>query len=262
MKPTAGSCSLGQLENEYVQEGRDRDLPLERLHFSIKPRFNERFWHQSKYLFALADHRNDYLNTFFTRDVAPYRIYRKYDLFNLQFGFLHHTQMDVNNQTHKVNRVKMLHLIHNYIFVQHHFHRTNPIIHLNSRLQYANTKLTSPYYMNYGYIIQPNYCVGTLRNFNPIKNCFLCSPLYAETNRPILVPIENLQCVEGGATKCMYEHTFNLLYRDWMTSNVDNPEPSAEEKQILNHLLGLQPHCNVELFPVPLQPAWHEIKSS
>ena len=47
LKPTASSCSLEQLENEYVQEGRDKDLPLECLHFPINSRFTERFWHLS-----------------------------------------------------------------------------------------------------------------------------------------------------------------------------------------------------------------------
>ena len=120
---------------------------------------------------------------------------------------------------------------------------------MNSRLQYANTKLTSNYYMNYSCIIQANYCEGTLHNFDPIRNYFLFSPLYAKTNRPIFVPIEYLQCVEEGATKCMYGNTFNLLYRDWTTDKLDNREPSAEETQILNLLLALQPHCNVDLFP-------------
>ena len=82
-------------------------------------------------------------------------------------------QMDVNNQTQKVIRTKMLHTIHNYLFVQHRFHRTNPLVHMNSRLQYANAELTSPYYMNYSYIIDSNYCEGTLRNFVPIMNFFL-----------------------------------------------------------------------------------------
>ena len=67
----------------------------------------------------------------------------------------------------------MLHTIHNYLFNQHHFHRTNPLIHMNSRLQYANTKLISHYYIIYDYTIQPNYCEGTLCNFNPIKKFFL-----------------------------------------------------------------------------------------
>ena len=156
----------------------------------------------------------------------------------------------------------MSHTVHNYLCVQHHFHRTNPILHMNSRLQYVNTKLTSPYYMNFSYIIQPNYCEGTLRNFDPMDNYILFSPLYEKTNHPILVQIEYLQCVEGGATKCIHGHTFNLVYRDWMTSKLDNREPSAEETHILNHLLALQPQCNVNLFPVPLQLAWHGIEKS
>ena len=252
LKPTASSCSLGQLENKYVQEGRHKDLVLECLHFPINLRLTERFWHLSKYFFALADHPNGYLNTFFTRDTAPYKIYAKYDPFYLQFGFLHPTQMDVNNTTHKVNRVKMLHTMHNYLFVQHQFHNTNPIIHMNSRLQYANTKLASPYYMNYSYIIKPNFCKGALRNFDPIKNYFIFSPLYSKTNRPILVPIEYLQCIEGGATKCTYGHTFNLLYRDWMADKLENRLPSPEEIQIFNHLLALQLHCKADLYPPAL----------
>ena len=115
--------------------------------------------------------------------------------------------------------------------------------------------------MNYSYITQPPYCKGTPRNFDPIKNYFLFSPLYAKTNRPILVPIAYHQCVEGGATKCMYGHSSNLLYRDWMTDKLDNREPSVEETQMHNHLLALQLHCNVDLFPVSLQLAWHVIRS-
>ena len=99
LKPTASSCSLGQLENKYVQEGRDKDLPLECLHFPLNPRITERFRHLSKYFFALGDRPNDYLNAFFARDTAPYKIYTKYDPFYLQFGFLHPTQMDVKNTT-------------------------------------------------------------------------------------------------------------------------------------------------------------------
>ena len=113
LKPTASSCPLGQLVNEYVHEGRDRDLPLECGHFPINPRFTERFWHLSKYFSALADRPNDYLNTFFTHVKAPYKIYAKYDPFYLQFSFPRPIQMDVNNTNHKVDRVKMLHTMHN-----------------------------------------------------------------------------------------------------------------------------------------------------
>ena len=143
----------------------------------------------------------------------------------------------------------MLNTLHNYLFVQHHFQHTNPLIHMNSRLQYANTKLSSPYYMNYSYIIQPIYCEGTLRNFDPIKNYFIFSPLYTKTNRPILVPIEFLQCVEGVATKSTYGHTFNLLYSDLMVDKLENRQPPQEEQKIFNQPLALQPHCNTDLYP-------------
>ena len=148
----------------------------------------------------------------------------------------------------------MLHTIHFYLFVQHHFHQTNQLIQINSPLQYANTKLTSPYYMKYIYIIQPIYCEDTLLNFDLIKKYLLFLPLYLKNNRPILVPLEYLLCVEGGATKCMYGNTFNLLHRDWIVDKLYFREPSAEETQILNQFLALQPHCNVNLFPRALAP--------
>ena len=192
----------------------------------------------SKYFFALAFRQNDYLNTMFKRDIAPYRIYQKYDSFYLQFCFWHPTQIGVINQTHKVNRTKMLHNIHNYPFVQHHLHRTNPLIHIISRLQYVNTILTSPYYHNYNCIINPNYCKGTIQNFEPIKNYFLFLQLSVKTHLLILDPIEYLRCVEGGATKRMYEHNFKHFYRDRIVDKLANHEPSAEESQILSNLLA------------------------
>ena len=120
---------------------------------------------------------------------------------------------------------------------------------MNSRLQYANTKLTSPYYMNYSYTIHSDFSEGTLRNFDPIKNYYIFSPLYSKTNRPILVPIEYLRCVEGGAIKVTHGYSFNLLYRDWMNDKLTSHQPSPEEAEILHHLLAMQSHCNADIYP-------------
>ena len=103
--------------------------------------------------------------------------------------------------------------------------------------------------MNYSYLINSTYCESTLRKFDLIKSYFLFSPLYAKTQRPIVVPIEYLLCVEEGARKCMHGHTFNLLYRDLMVDKLTNREPTPEETQILNYLLALQRHCNIDLYP-------------
>ena len=81
----------------------------------------------------------------------------------------------------------MLHTINNYLFVQHHFHRTIILVHNNSHLQYFNSKLTSPKHVNYSYIINSTHCEGTLHNFNPIKNYFFFLPLYAKTHKPKFV---------------------------------------------------------------------------
>ena len=70
-----------------------------------------------------------------------------------------------------------------------------------------------------------------------------------QTRIDCIVMIEYMQCVEWGATKCAYGHTFNLLYSDWMVNKLDNREPSQEEKQTFNHFLRLQPHCNGDLYP-------------
>ena len=81
------SCILGQQKIEYVEAGRQNNLPIECLDFPISPHFTVQFWHLSKYFIAFADLQNNYLNTLFTRDIAPYRIYQKYDPCCLQLGF-------------------------------------------------------------------------------------------------------------------------------------------------------------------------------
>ena len=112
--------------------------------------------------------------------------------------------MDVNNQTQKMNRTKMIHTIDNYLFVQHYFHHASPLMHINLRLTYVNKKIISPYYLNYRYVIDPSYCEGMLRSFDPIKNYYLFIPLFARTHRPIFISIAYLQCIEEYSTKCMY----------------------------------------------------------
>ena len=89
--------------------------------------------------------------------------------------------------------------------------------------------------MRYSYILNCAYCEGTLRNFDPIENYFLFSPPRAKTQRPLLVPLEYLHCVEGTATKCMYGHTFVLLNRDWMVDTLSNCEPTPGIAARLQH---------------------------
>ena len=171
------------MENDYMNEGRNINLKNK----NLKNLKNKNLKNEGR---NKNDRQYNYLKTVFTRDTTLYRVYEKYDPFYLQF-FLIFTQMDLNNQSHKFNCSKMLHAIHNYLSVQDPFHITNPLKQNNSRLQYVNTKIRFPYYLNYSYII-------------------------------------DLLCVEGGFTKCMYGHSFNLLYRFWIEDESVIKEPSQE----------------------------------
>ena len=72
-------------------------------------------------------------------------------------------------------------------------------------------------------------------------------PLYAATHRANLVPIEYWRCIEGGAAKCIYGHSFNHLPGDWLDVQLTNWEQSQKEKRIMKDLLAMQPQCSAEL---------------
>ena len=116
--------------------------------------------------------------------------------------------------------------------------------------------------MNYSYIIQANYCEGTLRNFDPIKNYFLFSPLYAKTNCTVLVLIEYLKCVEGGSTKCAYGHTLNLLYRTgWPISSTIGSFHKNKHRSSIT-ILRYNHTVTLICILVTLLLFWHVIRNS
>ena len=67
---------------------------------------------------------------------------------------------------------------------------------------HINNQLTSPYFLNYGYKLKWDYTIGTLRNFDPIKNYYIFQPKEAP-ERPPIVPIEALE-------PCEDYHTYHL----------------------------------------------------
>ena len=69
IKPKMSSRSLGQLENEHLEEGRTFPSSVVVPH---QPAFHRTLLQTFKFFFALAHHRNGYLNTIFTRNRTPY----------------------------------------------------------------------------------------------------------------------------------------------------------------------------------------------
>ena len=67
---------------------------------------------------------------------------------------------------------------------------------------HINDQLTSPYFLTYGYRLKCEYTLGTLRNFDPIKNYYIFHPKEA-SERPLIVPLEALE-------PCEEYHTYHL----------------------------------------------------
>ena len=78
----------------------------------------------------------------------------------------------------------MLHTTHNYLFVQHHFHRIKPLAHMNSRLRKTKTKITSPYYLNYNFIKKNHLLRGNFQKFRSHKEQFPVFVILCENTLP------------------------------------------------------------------------------
>ena len=90
-------------------------------------------------------------------------------------------------------------MIHNLIYYT--FLRDKNISTTKSYI-HINDQLTSPYFLIYGYKLKWDYTIGTLRNFDPIKNYYIFQPKEAP-ERPLIVPIEALE-------PCEEYHTYHL----------------------------------------------------
>ena len=114
----------------------------------------------------------------------------------LNFNFLHPTPKDVQNNNYRLHETKLIHnLIYDTFLRDKNINTTKSYIHINDQL-------TSPYFLNYGYKLKWNYAIGTLLNFDPIKNYYIFQPKEAP-ERPLIVPIEALE-------PCEEYHTYHL----------------------------------------------------
>ena len=116
--------------------------------------------------------------------------------FQLSFNFLHSLPKDVQNNNYRVHETKFIQNLIYYTFLRDkNINTTKSYIHINDQL-------TSPYFLNYGYRLKWDYTIGTLRNFDPIKNYYIFQPKEAP-ERPLIVPIEALE-------PCEEYHTYHL----------------------------------------------------
>ena len=130
-----------------------------------------------------------------SQDLSAYSVF-EHQIFQLSFNFLRPTPKDVQNNNYRVHETKLIHNLIHYTFLRDKDHNTTrSYIHINDQL-------TSQYFLNYGYRLKWEYTLGTLRNFDHIKNYYIFQPKKAP-ERPLMVPLEALE-------PCEEHHTYHF----------------------------------------------------
>ena len=189
-------------ENTNTVKRSTKNMVRDKLHQSTYPilkqfyGLTERFMYDYDYELQLPVIFNfDYLVAKASQDLSVFSVCEQ-QIVQLSFNFLHPTPNDVQNNNYRVHETKLTHNLIYYTFLRDKsINTTKSYIHFNDQL-------TLPYFLNYGYKLKWDYTIGTLRNFDPIKNYYIFQPKKAP-ERPLIVPIEALE-------PCEEYHTYHL----------------------------------------------------
>ena len=204
-------------ENTNTVKRSTKNMGRDNLHQSMYPilkqfySLTERFLYDYDYEFKIPITCHfDQVIAKASQDLSAYSIYY-HQIFQLSFNFLHSTPKDVQNNNYRVHKTKLIHNLIYYTFLRDKSNDTSrSYIHINDQL-------TSPYFLNYGYRLKWEYTLGTLRNFDPIKNYYIFQPKDSP-ERPLLVPLEALEpCeeyhvyhLEGSVTNRAFTNRINF----------------------------------------------------
>ena len=194
--PPLPSENTNTVKRSTKNMGRDKyhqtEYPILKQFYSL----TERFLYDYDYEFRIPiTFTFDNLVAKASQDLSAYSVF-DHQIFQLSFNFLHPTPKDVQNNNYRVHETKLVHKLIYYTFLRYkNKNTTKSYIHINDQL-------TAPYFLNYGYRLKWEYTIGTLRNFDPVKNYYIFQPKEAP-ERPLIVPIEALE-------PCEEYHTYHL----------------------------------------------------
>ena len=184
-------------ENTNTVKRSTKNMGRDKIHQSQYPKLKqfysltERFLYDYDYEFRLpVDCNFDLLVAKASQDLSAYSAFtQQHQIFQLSFNFLHPTPKDVQSNNYRVHETKLIHNLIYYTFLRDKQHtESKSYVHINDQL-------TSPYFLNYSYKLKWNYTIGTLRNFDPIKNYYVFQPKDAP-ERPLMVPLEAIEPCE------------------------------------------------------------------
>ena len=184
-------------ENTNTVKRSTKSMGRDKIHQSQYPKLKqfysltERFLYDYDYEFRLpVDCNFDLLVAKASQDLSAYSAFtQQHQIFQLSFNFLHPTPKDVQSNNYRVHETKLIHNLIYYTFLRDKQHiESKSYVHINDQL-------TSPYFLNYSYKLKWEYTIGTLRNFDPIKNYYVFQPKDAP-EQPLMVPLEAIEPCE------------------------------------------------------------------
>ena len=184
-------------ENTNTVKRSTKNMGRDKIHQSQYPKLKqfysltERFLYDYDYEFRLPVNCNfDLLVAKASQDLSAYSAFtQQHQIFQLSFNFLHPTPKDVQSNNYRVHETKLIHNLIYYTFLRDKQNSgSKSYVHINDQL-------TSPYFLNYSYKLKWEYTIGTLRNFDPIKNYYVFQPKDAP-ERPLMVPLEAIEPCE------------------------------------------------------------------
>ena len=223
-------------ENTNTVKRSTKNMGRDKIHQSLYPKLKqfysltERFLYDYDYEFRLPRTCNfDFLVAKASQDLSAYSAFtQQHQIFQLSFNLLHPTPKDVQSNNYRVHETKLIHNLIYYTFLRDkQYTASKSFIHINDQL-------TSPYFLNYSYRIKWSYTIGTLRNFDPIKNYYVFQSK-DEPERPLMVPLEALEPCEEYHVYHLTGSVTNKAITNRLTFNNERKVPQTE-KEICNAL--------------------------
>ena len=218
-------------ENTNTVKRSTKNMGRDKIHQSLYPKLKqfysltERFLYDYDYEFRLPRTCNfDFLVAKASQDLSAYSAFtQQHQIFQLSFILLHPTPKDVQSNNYRVHETKLIHNLIYYTFLRDkQYTASESFIHINDQL-------TSPYFLNYSYRIKWSYTIGTLRNFDPIKNYYVFQSK-DEPERPLMVPLEALEPCEEYHVYHLTGSVTNKAITNRLTFNNERKIPQTEKE--------------------------------
>ena len=174
--PRANDFTIEYYDHNIIRPNQDQFLDADRF---ANPQLTENFFISTPYLFTLNifDKKQDHIISEALIDTQAYQSFQdKFNLFTLTFHFLTPQERDLHCSHDIMLRTKQTHTYTYYRFIQNHFHLHTPSRQPHHRVQFINSKYTSPFFLNFTYCIKNTNFTASSVITTPSTKCIYFAP--------------------------------------------------------------------------------------